>query len=189
MHRSNPSTLLLAQLTFYAAPLLLVGCGFGTPAPPSPVAGVALQGHVFGGQQPVSGSIMQLYAVGNTGNGSLATPLILTPPTSGPNGSFSISNDYTCPVTAPATPVYLTATGGNRPYRDRHHRQYGPRSGRRSWSLQQSSVLHHGQHQRGHDCGRSVGALAFRHFAYQYRRNQHQPHRHYQRLPYCRRAC
>jgi len=113
MHRSNPSTLLLAQLTFYAAPLLLVGCGFGTPAPPSPVAGVALQGHVFGGQQPVSGSIMQLYAVGNTGNGSLATPLILTPPTSGPNGSFSISNDYTCPVTAPATPVYLTATGGN----------------------------------------------------------------------------
>jgi hypothetical protein len=35
-----------------------------------------ISGAVHGGQQPVTGSTIQLYAVGTTGDGSAATPLL-----------------------------------------------------------------------------------------------------------------
>jgi hypothetical protein len=103
-----------------SALLLLTGCGTGTLAPPSPVAIPALHGHVKGGQQPLTGTVIKLYAVGSLGNGSPATDLLgtgsngpATSVSSGSDGSFNITGDYTCPVLAPSTPVYLTATGGN----------------------------------------------------------------------------
>jgi polygalacturonase len=90
-----------------------------------------MSGTVRGGQQPVTGSTIQLYAVGTTGDGSAATPLIgatvTTSDGSGnasngnanagnmfnslPAGSFTITSDYTCPTAG--TEVYLTGTGGN----------------------------------------------------------------------------
>ncbi|MES2393902.1 MAG: putative Ig domain-containing protein, partial [Acidobacteriota bacterium] len=67
-------------------------------------------GHVHGGQQPVKGAVMQLWAVGTTGYGSPATPLISVHVATDATGAFDITGDYSCtgnPL------VYLTATGGN----------------------------------------------------------------------------
>ncbi|HWW24198.1 MAG TPA: choice-of-anchor D domain-containing protein [Edaphobacter sp.] len=68
-------------------------------------------GSVHGGQQPVIGATLQLYAVGTTGDGSAATPLLSTATTSGADGSFDITGKYTCPTGASL--VYIVATGGN----------------------------------------------------------------------------
>jgi hypothetical protein len=112
---------------------LLAGCGAG-PVSTSPIStAVQFSGKVHGGQQGVSGSTIQLYAAGNTGNGSAATPLIpsnqavyslgggngcnaatqscYSSVLSDANGNFTISGDYSCPSTNPI--VYLVATGGN----------------------------------------------------------------------------
>ena len=72
---------------------------------------LALQGRLHGGQQPVSGSVLQLYAVGLSGGGSSATPLLNTPGTSDSNGGFNITGTYSCPTAA--SQVYLLASGGN----------------------------------------------------------------------------
>jgi streptogramin lyase len=99
------------------------GCGMGTAATSSSVA-LTLTGHVHGGNQPVSGSTIQLYAMGTstTSVGGLpvipaAVPLIPTgwyypggqngcvssptvtctgSVTSDANGDFTISGDYSC---------------------------------------------------------------------------------------------
>jgi hypothetical protein len=97
---------------------------------PQPSAATGLSGNVAGGQQPVSGSLIQLYAVGTTGDKSSATARLTTTLTTSdgtgamnananagnannslPAGSFTITGDYTCP--SPSTQVYLVATGGN----------------------------------------------------------------------------
>jgi len=114
----------------------LSGCGLGTGSTAAPVAtaaaasAVAATGVVHGGQNPVSGAAIQLWAAGTTGYGSAATPLIGATLTTSdgtgtmdsnanagnanntlPVGSFTITGDYTCPTAT--TLVYLTATGGN----------------------------------------------------------------------------
>jgi streptogramin lyase len=66
-------------------------------------------GSVYGGQQPVSGATIQLYAVAATSKGA-ATPLISATVTTDSNGTFTITGDYSCtgnPL------VYIVATGGN----------------------------------------------------------------------------
>jgi hypothetical protein len=77
----------------------------------TPAMGAAIQGKVHGGQSPISGSAIQLVVAGSTGYGSAGTNLLMTPVTSGADGSFTITNDYTCPT--PGSLVYLTASGGN----------------------------------------------------------------------------
>lgn len=96
-----------------ACSLMLSGCGIapGTASTPGSVAGGAFGGKVFGGNQPVTGSSIQLYAVGMTGYGTAATPLLHTPVSTDAYGGFSISGDYTCP--SAGTLTYLTAVGGN----------------------------------------------------------------------------
>jgi hypothetical protein len=93
--------------------LMLTGCGAGSLGSnvAAPAAGVALQGRVLGGQQPVSGAVMQLYAAGQTGYSQAATALIGSLVLSDANGNFSITGDYTCPYSS--SQVYITATGGN----------------------------------------------------------------------------
>ena len=79
----------------------------------------------------VTGSTIQLYAVGTAGDGSAATPLLNTTVTTSdgshnasnsnanagngfnslPAGSFTITGDFTCPTAG--TEVYLVSTGGN----------------------------------------------------------------------------
>lgn len=92
----------------------LTGCGAGNLiSGDGPTSGsFAIAGVVHGGNQPVTGSTIQLYTAGNSGNGSTATAMITsTTVTTGTNGSFTISGDYTCVHSTDQ--VYLTATGGN----------------------------------------------------------------------------
>jgi len=90
----------------------LAGCGagLGSSSPASAVA-THLTGNVHGGQQPIVGAQLYLYAV-STSNGGTATSLLNTPGfvLTGLSGEFSITGDYTCPTGAY---VYLLAIGGD----------------------------------------------------------------------------
>jgi hypothetical protein len=93
--------------------VFFLGCG-SQPSingnPGSQTTGL-ISGRVHGGQQPVSGATIQLYAVASSG-GSPSTALISVSVsvTSASDGTFTITGDYTCPS---GGLVYLTATGGN----------------------------------------------------------------------------
>jgi len=93
--------------------LLLAGCatnGGPDSVTPAPLTTQPLiSGKVYGGQNPLSGSTIQLYAVGS-GLKAASTPLIGSTVTTLANGSFNITGTYNCtgnPL------VYLVATGGN----------------------------------------------------------------------------
>ena len=103
----------ISSLLALTPALLLAGCGIGsvTSAPtPLNVSSGTVKGVFMGGQQPVAGVSLQLYAVGTSGYGSAATPL-LTPGSvlTTPNGNFTLPS-FTCPT--PSSLVYLTGTGG-----------------------------------------------------------------------------
>lgn len=68
----------------------LTGCGFSgsNTAIKGPVP---LRGTVRGGEHPVVGASIQLYAAGVTGNGSAAERLLVHPVRSDSNGNFSIA--------------------------------------------------------------------------------------------------
>lgn len=109
-----------AAFTAAALMALLSGCGIGLSGGggTTPPGGVTthVTGNVHGGQQPVSGATIQLYAVGNTGDKSAATALISQTVLTGTNGDFSISGLWNCNNTAVygSDPLlYLVATGGN----------------------------------------------------------------------------
>jgi hypothetical protein len=93
------------------AALAATGCGISDLGGPAPIAGPSLHGTVVGGQQPVSNSTLQLYAVSTTGYGAASTPLLTSTVLSDAAGNFSITSKYTCP--SASSLVYLVATGGN----------------------------------------------------------------------------
>ena len=97
----------------FAGALLFSGCGAGRTLPQVSTSSAAakVNGTVHGGQQPVSGALIQLWAAGSGGNGSAAAPLLTSAVFTDGGGGFSISGDYTCPTAT--TQVYITATGGN----------------------------------------------------------------------------
>jgi len=105
---------LIARITLAAtaAALALTGCGSGSMKfePPPPPVGAQVQGEVHGGQQPIAGATLQLYAVGTSGYGSAATPLFSPAITTGSNGGFTFPSNY-CPAD-PSSLVYLVGTGG-----------------------------------------------------------------------------
>ncbi|HVG27455.1 MAG TPA: hypothetical protein VM865_07600 [Acidobacteriaceae bacterium] len=103
---ARPALLSLCGL----AALALTGCGLGTTAAPDPVS-LAVNGRVHGGQQPVVGAQLQLFVVGNAGNGSASTAKLDRTVLSDSQGGFSITGDYTC--SASTDQVFLVATGGN----------------------------------------------------------------------------
>ncbi|MEI9968341.1 MAG: hypothetical protein WDM87_06840 [Terracidiphilus sp.] len=107
--------------------VFLSGCS-GMPGPTpiqttaGSVPGAALQGMVHGGQQPIVGAKVYLYAANTTGYGNAALSLLQSaggtvsdgtnyyyPTQSG--GTFSISGDFTCP--SAGSQVYLYAVGGD----------------------------------------------------------------------------
>ena len=126
--RRWPGSALLAGTLLLVGELMMAGCA-GSPHV-SPAHTLTISGAVHGGQPPVTGATIQLYAVGTTGDGSPATPLLsgmfTTSDGSGiannsnanagnnynalPAGDFTISGDYMCPAGAD---VYLVTTGGN----------------------------------------------------------------------------
>jgi hypothetical protein len=110
------------------ASLVLTGCGAGGAAPSSGsgsnggsnpgggspgTPGVTLTGTVQGGQQPVVGATVNLYAAGTSGYGSGAVSLLngSAAVTTDSTGKFSMTNDITCP--SPSSQVYLVTKGGN----------------------------------------------------------------------------
>jgi trimeric autotransporter adhesin len=99
------------SLASFAA-IMTVSCGSHSSFLPSPSgSGASFRGHVQGGQNPITGSTIQLYAVGTTADFSLATPLLTSAVTTDSSGDFSITGDYTCP--SATANVYLASTGGN----------------------------------------------------------------------------
>ena len=103
----------IAAATVAAA--LLAGCGSGVVTTVNegvtgPTVMGRIQGMVHGGQQPVSGSTIQLYAVTTEGYGAPATALLTVPVATASDGTFSITGDYSC---TGVDQVYITATGGN----------------------------------------------------------------------------
>jgi streptogramin lyase len=90
----------------------LFGCGSSSLTLRVTQQGEVLQGKVFGGQQPVSGASIALYAAGSTGAGAGAVDLLAPHAvTTDASGSFSITGDYICPTAS--AQVYLAARGGN----------------------------------------------------------------------------
>jgi streptogramin lyase len=58
----------------------------------------------------VSGASLELYAAGNSGNGSTPAALLATALTTAADGNFSVPSGYACP--SALTPVYLLSKGG-----------------------------------------------------------------------------
>ena len=94
----------------FASLAALAGCGLGpaSTSSVSPVSGQTLSGRLMGGQQPVTGSTVTLYAPGQNGYGS--APTVLSTTTTGAGGGFQLPA-YTCPSVDAIT--YIVATGGN----------------------------------------------------------------------------
>jgi len=92
---------------------------------PTPVAGVAIKGMVHGGQQPIWGGHIYLLAANTSGYGNQSLSQLQSVAggnttkdgagnyyvTSGQDGSFTITGDYTCPNSTSV--VYLYSIGGN----------------------------------------------------------------------------
>jgi hypothetical protein len=114
-HCTQESAAIIVTLGMSLSGLLLSGCGAlqmtATSGPAGvSVPGAAINGTVHGGQFPVVGATIQLYAVGESGYGSAATPLLNIVVTTGTNGNFAFTPaNWTC---TPGTDIYLTATGG-----------------------------------------------------------------------------
>jgi uncharacterized repeat protein (TIGR03803 family) len=127
--RSRRAVPLLATLLL-ASPLFLASCGHNA-SPSAAAVHAAFAGSVHGGQQPISGALLQIYTAEEGTNGGASTPLISATLTSSdgsglmnananggnanntlPAGAFNIPvNSYTC--TPSNAPVYFAATGGN----------------------------------------------------------------------------
>jgi hypothetical protein len=111
--------------------LLFTGCSANFQPDPTPNGETpigALQGSVHGGQAPIAGAQIFVFAAGTGGYGSAATSRLTsatglkstTTPFSGDwyvttdaGGNFSIGGDYTC---VPGTQMYLVAYGGDAGY-------------------------------------------------------------------------
>jgi len=107
-------------LAVFCLSLLLTGCAFsggslssgsGAVAPILKVNGT--QGSVIGGQNPVSGALIQLYQIGvGTGTSYIANakPLVSSTILTDSGGNFDLTGQYSC---VPGTYLYITASGGN----------------------------------------------------------------------------
>jgi len=101
--------LMLCGVTTIVPALLLTGCGVDQMSTITPdVESPGVVGRMMGGQQPVAGATISIYAVGTSGYGSGGA--VLSSTTTDSNGNFSLPA-YTCPQSN--TPVYLLGIGGN----------------------------------------------------------------------------
>ncbi|HWW96926.1 MAG TPA: hypothetical protein VNY74_04485 [Edaphobacter sp.] len=98
------------NFSLFSLSLFALGCGPGSLST-APMAGPQLRGSVHGGQQPVSGATIRLYAAGTSGYGAGAFPLLTAPVSTDANGAFSITGQYACP--SASSQLYIVATGGN----------------------------------------------------------------------------
>ena len=88
---------------------LLIGCGFDTHAPVVTTSS-HVSGKIFGGQNPISGSTVTVWQMGNNDYGT-TDAVVLATTTSASDGTFDIpAGTYQCP--SATTQVYITAAGG-----------------------------------------------------------------------------
>ena len=117
MHLGAP----LRRFAFLCLSLFLAGCSITPTASPLIETGATLHGKVHGGQQPIVGAHIYLFAANTTGYGNASVSLLnaavtLTSDSVGAyvltdaNGNFTITGDYACTAN---TQVYLYALGGN----------------------------------------------------------------------------
>ncbi|MES2391950.1 MAG: hypothetical protein V4555_09935, partial [Acidobacteriota bacterium] len=113
-----------ALSSLFLSSALLTGCGagFNTPAAPETLSLGPIQGVVHGGQQPIAGSHIYLYAVTVASDYAQASTSLLTAAanttsdgssyyvTTDSGGFFSVTGDYTC---TSGQQVYLVASGGD----------------------------------------------------------------------------
>ena len=109
----SPLSYQLAYISVVLASVSLSGCGSGTVAGFNPLAvnAIQLQGTVRGGQQPIAGANIRLFAASVTGKGTAATSLLSSSVTTDAKGNFSLAGLFKC-VNA-SDQVYIIATGGN----------------------------------------------------------------------------
>jgi hypothetical protein len=103
--------LALAAATLYS--IALTGCTLATNSAPAPSVTSTvgtIHGQAFGGQQPIVGASIYVYAAGTSAYGTASTLLSTTVPTTDSNGFFTVTGDYTC---VSGQQVYLYALGGN----------------------------------------------------------------------------
>ena len=105
---------------------LLSGCAASfdvAPSAPTPAAGKGFRGVVHGGQAPIAGAAVYLFAASERGAGTYDYSLLNTTSagvisdglgrgyvTTDASGSFNITGDYACPM---EDLVYLVAVGGD----------------------------------------------------------------------------
>lgn len=115
MSESASRRMLAACLVSVLLLAACVGCGTGLGSGASgthgwPQSSGNATGNVMGGQQPIGGATLQLYAVNLTTQRGLATSLLFGPEKTDADGNFNLTGKYVCPAGAY---VYLTATGGD----------------------------------------------------------------------------
>jgi len=114
-----------AAVTVLAA-AALTGCEGGTSmiAPEKPAVATSAHGRVMGGQQPITGASIYLYAAGAGGYGGAATSLLTASAGSqdgsgnwyvktDSNGDWAITGDWSCPSSPSPSYLYVLALGGN----------------------------------------------------------------------------
>ena len=101
----------LAWGSAVAGCLLLSACSGGADGVnPAAVAGKSISGKALGGQQPVVGATVSLYAASTSGYGASSAALATT--TTGPGGTWTFSG-VSCPSGPTDVPLYVVATGGS----------------------------------------------------------------------------
>jgi hypothetical protein len=109
------SLTLLLSLSVFIAGCGSAGTGSLSGGGGSQTQGTTIAGNVYGGQQPISGTKVYLFAAGTGGYASAPTSLLTTSGhyvTTDSSGNFNITGDWTCPA-APGDQVFVLATGGN----------------------------------------------------------------------------
>jgi len=86
----------------------VAGSSFGSSTQSSSVQGI--HGLVHGGQQPISGASVVLYAAGTTGYGTGAASVMTSPVSTDANGNFTLTGNYSCSA---GQQMYLVASGGS----------------------------------------------------------------------------
>jgi len=103
----------LALVTATICSIALTGCTLGTNSAPSTPINTnigTIHGKAFGGNQPIVGASIYVYAAATSGYSAASTLLSTTVPTTLSDGSFTITGDYVCTA---GQQVYLYASGGN----------------------------------------------------------------------------
>jgi hypothetical protein len=125
--REGRSAVRVHKLALFALPaVFLSGCSTvpvatTTQTPGGATPSVTLHGKVHGGQQPVAGASVYLFAAGTGGNGNGSVSLLTTGAgkdtfnnyyvTTASDGTFSIGGDYAC--SNPSAQTYIYSIGGN----------------------------------------------------------------------------